>query len=76
MPSLPQVLVAHTPTAPAVHAVAAVLPNLAEASAGPVVVLVYATKEVLVAVPKGGHAPKTRENLLISDSYTSSSYPV
>ena len=59
-------VVADIAIVPAVHVVVEVLPNLAAVFVGPAAVLVYAIREILVAVPKEAHALKTHENRLSS----------
>lgn len=60
---------ADIPIAPAVHAAAAVHPNLAVLPAGPAVALVYAPKALFNAAPTMAHAPKIRENRLTPNFY-------
>ena len=64
--SLLQVVLVDTPIVPEVPVVVEVPPNRAAVHVEHAVVLVYATRGVLVAVLKEVHAPKTHENGLIS----------
>ena len=58
------------PIVRAVHVVAVVLLKLARVFVGPVVALLYATKGILAAAHKEGHAPKIRENRLTPNFYS------